>query len=268
MTRKYPELSALAVCSALVALLTAERLDSREMMQLKLLHDVRVVFGKRKTMSTKMLLAKLWDMDEAPWPKYYGSPLNENDLANLLRPYSVKPMTVRVKLNGGVTKVAKGYKREHLGTEGRELHDLVRCPYAPRDSRRTPVAVVQQRTQALVSLGAAMVENGVHLIEQERWHLCLYLAIHHGLRRRDRRPRARDDKLKRFEKARLAALLFWARHREVRRLVEHADAVRVDHPQSGHEQLLGRHHDVHPYEADHLQHERIGRAPRTHAAYP
>ena len=100
--------------AALVALLTAERLDSREMMQLKLLHDVRVVFGKRKTMSTKMLLAKLWDMDEAPWPKYYGSPLNENDLANLLRPYSVKPMTVRVKLNGGVTKVAKGYKREHL----------------------------------------------------------------------------------------------------------------------------------------------------------
>ena len=55
--------------AALVALLTAERLDDSESMRLRLLRDIRTVFGARKArnISTRTLLRELMGLEESPW---------------------------------------------------------------------------------------------------------------------------------------------------------------------------------------------------------
>ena len=104
--------------AALVALLTAERLDDQESMRLRLLADLRAVFdardaerGKRtRSIPTSQILRALWDMKESPWGTYYGRQLDDRDLAALLRHYGVKP--VPIKTASG--KVLRGYRRDAL----------------------------------------------------------------------------------------------------------------------------------------------------------
>jgi hypothetical protein len=107
--------------SALVELLTAERLDDQESMRLRLLRDTRVVFKERgmpTNVRTTELLKALHAIAESPWSNYYGRSLDERDLADLLRPYEVKPQSIRLKVrqkaNVGNKNVVKGYKRDHL----------------------------------------------------------------------------------------------------------------------------------------------------------
>jgi hypothetical protein len=104
--------------SALVELLTDERLDDRESMRLRLLKDLKTVFEERDAekgrrvngIATADLLNKLRAMDESPWASYYGRELDARDLATLLAHYNVGPTTLRFK--GG--KSRKGYKRDDL----------------------------------------------------------------------------------------------------------------------------------------------------------
>lgn len=99
---------------ALVALLTAVRLDSQETMQLALLRDVHSVLNGHRNVSTRALLTRLHRLEEAPWANYYGRSLDERDLARLLHPYGIKSKQVRVKLTGGLSKTVKGYSRDDL----------------------------------------------------------------------------------------------------------------------------------------------------------
>ncbi len=111
---------------ALVALLTGERLDDQESMRLRLLRDVKAVFeardaklGKRtRTISTQVLLEGLYAIEEAGWSSYYGRALDARDLANLLKHYGARPVSIRFSETKGrrpkVAKVAKGYKRDPL----------------------------------------------------------------------------------------------------------------------------------------------------------
>lgn len=104
--------------AALVVLLTTERLDSVELMRHRLLRDIRTVWlaaeaelGRQgRSMGTGKLLAKLHALPDGKWDNYYGRPLNSGDLADLLRPYNVKPHV----LSGGKKR---GYRRD-------DLHDL------------------------------------------------------------------------------------------------------------------------------------------------
>lgn len=97
---------------ALVALLSAERLDDQDSMRIRLLRDLRVVFDKRdaRRLSTKTLLGELVSIDDAPWNTYYGRGLDARDLSSLLRHYDIGPTTVRLKDN----RIVKGYKRDDL----------------------------------------------------------------------------------------------------------------------------------------------------------
>jgi hypothetical protein len=57
---------------------------------------------------TVTLLDRLTNIDEAPWSSFeYGKPLSGRGLARLLRPYGIKPTTLRF----GPTEEAKGYRR-------------------------------------------------------------------------------------------------------------------------------------------------------------
>jgi hypothetical protein len=95
--------------AAFVELLTAERLDNVETLRLRLLRDIRDVFGARtRTTSTEGLIKKLLREDESPWGSYYGRAVEARDLSRLLAPYGIHPATVRVSKE----RTAKGYRRD------------------------------------------------------------------------------------------------------------------------------------------------------------
>jgi hypothetical protein len=75
----------------------------------RLLSDLRQVFGNRDTMSTEEILSCLLQQEEAPWGDLRGKPLDARRLAHYLRPYGISSKQVRV---GSTT--LKGYAREDL----------------------------------------------------------------------------------------------------------------------------------------------------------
>ena len=94
--------------AAAVALVAVSR-DVEPSLNLRLLADLRQVFGEREAMATKTILAELCKIEDAPWSDIKGKPLNDNQLARRLRQYSVKSRTIRA---GDVTP--KGYVRSDL----------------------------------------------------------------------------------------------------------------------------------------------------------
>jgi hypothetical protein len=102
---------------ACVALVAAASETSSESLGVRLLTDLREVFGDQQVMSTEAILAALHEMDESPWADLRGKPLDARGLANRLRKYEVRSQTVRVStvVNGiTVDATPKGYKREDL----------------------------------------------------------------------------------------------------------------------------------------------------------
>lgn len=88
----------------------AEGKDSTPSLGVRLLADVRIVFGDRDTMATDAILAALHALDEAPWAEIVaGKPLNARGLARRLDKYGIKPRTVRAG-----DKTPRGYVREDL----------------------------------------------------------------------------------------------------------------------------------------------------------
>lgn len=76
---------------------------------IRLLADIRTVFGDQDVMSSKDLVDALVALDEAPWGDLYGKPLDARGLARRLKAYEVDPKNVRINQS-----VVKGYKREDL----------------------------------------------------------------------------------------------------------------------------------------------------------
>jgi hypothetical protein len=84
--------------------------DREPSLGIRLLADLRTVFGDREAMATSDILAELLRLDEAPWADLKGRPLNDRGLANRLRRYEVKSGNIR--LDGGA--VLKGYRAADL----------------------------------------------------------------------------------------------------------------------------------------------------------
>jgi len=75
----------------------------------KLLSDLRTVFGDCDHMRTDELLQKLCALDESPWGEMRGKALDARGLARRLSKYDVRPKTNRTD-----SGTAKGYTRESL----------------------------------------------------------------------------------------------------------------------------------------------------------
>jgi hypothetical protein len=75
----------------------------------RLLADLREIFGDSTQLPTETILQRLCGMEEAPWSDLRGKPLDPRRLAYYLRPYGVKSKTIR---DGEATP--KGYKLEDL----------------------------------------------------------------------------------------------------------------------------------------------------------
>jgi len=90
-----------------VTLVTLSREYGEERLGIRLLDDMRTVFGDDEKLPTKVILEKLRGLDEAPWADLEGKPLNDRELAARLRSYSIKRRVIRI---GSTTH--KGYRRE------------------------------------------------------------------------------------------------------------------------------------------------------------
>lgn len=83
--------------------------DREVSLGVRLLRDLRLVFGDNTTMTTADILDALNEMDEAPWGGLYGKPLEPRTLAQILKRYGVSSVKVKVE-----SRSLKGYRREHL----------------------------------------------------------------------------------------------------------------------------------------------------------
>ena len=110
-------------------------------LNIRLLEDLRTIFGREDSLSTKDVLARLCLLEDAPWNDLKGKPITDRQLSQRLGPYGVRPRTLRFELN----LVAKGYRRE-------DLHDVWRR-YLPSLSPELVTNVTDQTTQAFQDSG-------------------------------------------------------------------------------------------------------------------
>lgn len=89
----------------------------------RLLGDLRTVFGDADAMFTDSILPALHQLDEAPWSDLKGKPLNPRGLANYLRQYGITSRSVRVG-----ERAAKGYAREDLHDAWQRYLGLAELP--------------------------------------------------------------------------------------------------------------------------------------------
>lgn len=90
------------------AVLSAEaEEDAAESM--RLLADLRTVFGEEDKLWTETILTRLCGIPEAPWGDWFGHALRDRELAKLLRPYGIRSRDVKI---GGVNH--KGYYRDQF----------------------------------------------------------------------------------------------------------------------------------------------------------
>lgn len=73
---------------------------------MQLLSDIRTVFSAANRMSSSDLVQKLCNMEDAPWADLKGKGLDQRGLASMLKPYEVKPGTIRERED-----VYRGYLR-------------------------------------------------------------------------------------------------------------------------------------------------------------
>ena len=92
--------------AAAVALVT-EAKESSPSLGVRLLSDLRDLFGDADKLPTDTILRKLNAIDEAPWGDMRGKPLNDLGLAKRLKGYGIKPKLVRIG-----ESVSRGYARQ------------------------------------------------------------------------------------------------------------------------------------------------------------
>lgn len=93
---------------AAVALVALSK-GSTPSLGIRLLNDLRTIFGNNEVMSTEAILAALCVLEESPWGDIKGKPLDSRGLASRLRRYDVTSKVVRI---GGTTP--RGYARTDL----------------------------------------------------------------------------------------------------------------------------------------------------------
>ena len=93
---------------AAVALVMLAR-EASPSLGVRLLSDLRKIFGQEEAKFTTTLLQALIDLPESPWADLKGKPLNDRGLSKRLEPYGIHPKNVRI----GDT-VLRGYARADM----------------------------------------------------------------------------------------------------------------------------------------------------------
>jgi hypothetical protein len=93
---------------ACIAMVTEAR-ERSPSLGVRLLADLKDVFGGKEHMFTNDILIALYDIEEAPWAELRGRPLDARGMSRLLRNFKVKPQTVRTG-----SQTMKGYSAADL----------------------------------------------------------------------------------------------------------------------------------------------------------
>jgi len=105
--------------------LIKEARDVEPSLGIRLLADLKTVFGDADNMTTEAILHALHTMPESPWNDLPGKPLNDRGLAQRLRQYGIKPKVIRV---GEATP--RGYSKE----DGHDVWLAYLLPLSPDGS--------------------------------------------------------------------------------------------------------------------------------------
>jgi hypothetical protein len=89
--------------------LVAQAHEAEPSLGIRLLADLRTVFGNEQQLTTKRILSELYLIEDAPWGDLKGKPLSDSQLARRLKQYGVKSKVIRV---GDATP--RGYTRADL----------------------------------------------------------------------------------------------------------------------------------------------------------
>jgi hypothetical protein len=78
----------------------------------RLLADIRSIFDSQAVdrISSAALIAQLHQLEDSPWPEWYGTPITKTGIAALLRHFEIRPRTVRFDDD----TTTKGYRREQF----------------------------------------------------------------------------------------------------------------------------------------------------------
>jgi Protein of unknown function (DUF3631) len=79
---------------AAVTLVTASK-EREPSLGVRLLTDLRTIFGDAEQLQTNFVLERLIALDESPWADMRGKPLDARRLSKLLKEYDVKPRQLR-----------------------------------------------------------------------------------------------------------------------------------------------------------------------------
>jgi hypothetical protein len=123
--------------------LNAERQAADPSLGARLLADIRAVFGARDKLATAALLEALTGIEESPWgalPRS-GKPLDATGLARRLKPFDVRPGTVR--FGPGAKDTAKGYEAAWFT----DAFARYLPPLSPPEEPVTPVTPVTTREE-------------------------------------------------------------------------------------------------------------------------
>jgi hypothetical protein len=94
---------------AALELSTGEQRED-DSLRVRLLADIHSVFERcDDRLKTHDMLVALADIEESPWGEWYGRPLTARGLSNLLKPFRIKTMAVKVE-----GETVRGYKREQF----------------------------------------------------------------------------------------------------------------------------------------------------------
>jgi Protein of unknown function (DUF3631)/Toprim-like len=88
--------------------LSARDVSEDDSLGVKLLGDVRTVLSStyEQRISTETLIEKLALIEESPWRDWYGKHVTPRKVAQILKPYGIKPKTFRFE-----ERIANGYER-------------------------------------------------------------------------------------------------------------------------------------------------------------
>ncbi|HMQ27982.1 MAG TPA: DUF3631 domain-containing protein, partial [Acidimicrobiales bacterium] len=128
----------------------------------RLLTDLRTVFGDHDRLGTETILKALHDLDESPWSDLRGRPLDARGLARRLGQYEVESTKVRI----GDTSV-RGYRREDLWDAWRRY-----TPEEAEQAEQTEQAPPSQATAVPFDLdpSGTVPEHAGHAEHEEPRH--------------------------------------------------------------------------------------------------
>ena len=143
-----------------------------ESLGIRLLEDIHsVIVEAIEVISSADLVSALVKLEEAPWGDMYGKPMDARRLAALLKPYGIRPQTVRID-----DRTPKGYRREDFEDAWKRYIPVISGPLSAtsatprsaqaqkenkfiRNIRRGPTPDVADCSQAQLRLNVADVAD-------------------------------------------------------------------------------------------------------------